>query len=131
MGKAGAGRADSSSAAGERRTSARAELVVRVSYSSVDEIFSEFARNINEGGIFIETETPHPVGSEVSIHFMLPGCDRPIAAISRVAWTSPGGPNEAAGMGLRFEQLDPETRRRIDELVRNLRRDGRQPDTAA
>ena len=34
----------------ERRKTNRAELVVRVDYQTVDELFSEFARNINEGG---------------------------------------------------------------------------------
>ena len=42
----------------DRRRSARAELTVRIDYSTVDEIFSEFTRDINEGGLFIETEKP-------------------------------------------------------------------------
>ncbi len=130
MPRAGAHRTDAAPQEAERRTAPRTGLVIRVSYSSVDEIFSEFARNINEGGMFIETENPHAVGAEVSIQFSLPGCDRPIAASGRVAWASPGGPDEPAGMGLRFEQLDPATRRRINELVRKLRRDGRQQDAS-
>ena len=130
MPRAGARRANAAPPEAERRTASRADLVIRVSYSSVDEIFSEFARNINEGGMFIETDNPHAVGAEVSIHFSLPGCDRPIAASGRVAWVSQGGPDEPAGMGLRFEQLDPATRRRINELVRKLRRDGRQQDAS-
>ena len=78
MAKEGARRAELASTPDERRSASRADLVIQVSYTSVDEIFSEFARNINEGGMFVATEAPPPVGAEVSIHFTLPGCDRPI-----------------------------------------------------
>ena len=43
-------------ASAERRKSERTDLVVRVDYQTVDELFSEFARNINEGGLFVESE---------------------------------------------------------------------------
>jgi hypothetical protein len=42
----------------ERRRSNRAEMVVHIDYATVDELFSEFTRDINEGGLFIETEKP-------------------------------------------------------------------------
>jgi len=42
----------------ERRRSERVDLLVRVDYKTVDELFSEFARNINEGGMFVETDAP-------------------------------------------------------------------------
>ena len=51
--------ADSKSAVAERT-----DLLVRVDYQTVDEFFSEFARNINEGGVFVESDTPHPLGTQ-------------------------------------------------------------------
>ena len=62
----------------DRRQSERMELVVRVDYRSVDELFSEFARNINEGGIFVETDAPHPLGTQVHLQFKIPGSAEPI-----------------------------------------------------
>ena len=35
----------------ERRRFGRSDLLVQVEYSTVDEIFSEFTRDINEGGL--------------------------------------------------------------------------------
>ncbi|NRA09000.1 MAG: hypothetical protein HRU02_12655, partial [Myxococcales bacterium] len=43
----------------ERRKSTRSDFFVRVEYRTVDQFFSDFARNINEGGLFVGTENPH------------------------------------------------------------------------
>ena len=76
--------------AADRRRATRAELIVRVDYATVDEIFSEFTRDINEGGLFIETDKPGPVGSEVTMHFNLPGSSDSIRTIGTIVRTSSG-----------------------------------------
>ena len=123
MASAGAVRAviQSGAHARDRRRSERAELLVRLEYRTVDALFSEFARNINEGGIFVETETPAERGSRVDLQFRLPGSDQPISArgiVVRVAEPGSGGP---PGMGIEFESLDSDSRERINQLVRRLR----------
>ena len=108
-------------AAPERRRAERADLVVRVDYQTVDELFSEFARNINEGGVFVESESPHPLGTRVDLQFKLPGSDEPVQVTGSVVRMSPGSADEPSGMGIVFDDLDKETRQRINELVRRLR----------
>lgn len=105
----------------ERRQADRADFVVRVDYKTVDELFSEFARNINEGGIFVETDDPPEKGTRVDLQFRLPGSDDPVRARGIVVHVSEGGGSEPPGMGVEFEALDAPTRQRIDELVRRLR----------
>ena len=105
----------------EKRRSERAALVVRVDYTTVDSFFSEFTANINEGGLFIETENPPPTDTRVSLQFKLPGSDTPIHARGRVAWVQPPGTDEPAGMGVEFESLGSEARARIDDIVRGLK----------
>lgn len=105
----------------ERRKSPRAEFLVRINYRTVDALFTEFASNINEGGIFVETETPQPVGTTVELEFKLPGADQPVEVAGLVVRTEPGGPEEPSGMGIEFETLSAEVRQQIDEIVRNLR----------
>jgi len=98
------------------------DLLVRVTYQSVDELFSEFARNINEGGVFIETDTPMEIGSSVALQFKLPGSDDLVEVEGFVVRTSNGDePDEAPGMGIEFGDLNSVSRQRIDELVRRLR----------
>ncbi len=105
----------------ERRRAERVELMVRVDYKTVDELFSEFARNINEGGMFVETETPPEPGAPVALQFRIPGSDEPIAVMGRVVRTTEGNRDEPPGMGIEFENLDGQSRELINQLVRGLR----------
>ena len=125
MAKAGArslsGAARSAAADSERRRSARAPFVVRVDYGTVDAFFSEFTSDVNEGGMFIETETPQPPGTAVVMQFRVPGSDSPIKVRGRVVWTSAERPAQAPGMGIEFENLDARARAKISAVVRRLR----------
>ncbi len=109
----------------ERRKSERVDLLVRVTVQSVDELFSEFARNINEGGIFIETDAPKELGTSLTLQFMLPGSDDVIEVGGTVVRLSNGDEaGEAPGMGVEFGDLNSGARECINELVRRLRANG-------
>ena len=107
--------------ANERRRSERTDLVVRVDYQTVDELFSDFARDINEGGIFVESDAPHELGTTVDLQFKLPGSSEPVLVKGTVVRVTPARDGAAPGMGVEFEELDTSTRRRINDLVRTLR----------
>ena len=119
----------------ERRASPRADIVVRVNYQNVDSLFSEFARNINDGGIFVETETPQPIGTNVELEFKLPGADRPIEVVGNVVRSISTDQVESEGvpgMGIEFENLGADLREQINEIIQKLRSNNPNgPDTSA
>jgi type IV pilus assembly protein PilZ len=111
----------------ERRSSPRADFVVRVNYQTVDSLFSEFARNINDGGIFVETEAPQPIGTSIELEFKLPGEEEPIEVVGNVVRsidTDQVGPDDVAGMGIEFENLDSNVRDQINVIIQKLRVSG-------
>ena len=108
----------------DRRRARRAGVTVRIAYATVDEMFSEFTRDINEGGLFIETEKPHQPGTEVSMQFHLPGSNEVLSTIGRVVRVSSGGVGMPPGMGIEFDELTAADRIKIDEIVRALRAEG-------
>jgi len=108
----------------DRRRARRAGVTVRIDYATVDEMFSEFTRDINEGGLFIETEKPHQPGTEVSMQFHLPGSQEVLSTIGRVVRVSSGDVGTPAGMGIEFDELTPDDRVKIDQIVRALRAEG-------
>ena len=108
----------------ERRRAGRAGVTVRIDYATVDEMFSEFTRDINEGGLFIETEKPHQTGTEVSMQFHLPGNNEVLRTIGRVVRVSSGDVGTPAGMGIEFDELTSDDRAKIDRIVRSLRIEG-------
>jgi len=105
----------------DRRRTSRAAVTIRIDYSTVDEMFSEFTRDINEGGLFIETEKPHEPGTEIAMQFHLPGTKEVLQTLGRVVRVSVGGADATPGMGIEFDELTSEDRRRIDQIVRALR----------
>jgi uncharacterized protein (TIGR02266 family) len=107
----------------ERRRSARTPVVVRIEYATVDALFSDFTRNINEGGVFIETDCPAELDSAVHLRFRLPGTRETVKVTGRVAWISPGDDTHPQGMGVEFENLSDRDRERINEIVVRLRVD--------
>jgi len=105
----------------DRRRDTRVGLKIPVDYSSVDDFFSEFSANINEGGVFVEMEKSVELDTEVQLQFQLPGEREPIRVEGRVAWTSRGTDEHAAGVGIEFQNLPAEMREAIDRVVRRLR----------
>lgn len=108
----------------EQRRTHRTGVTVRIDYATVDELFSEFTRDINEGGLFIETEKPHQQGTEVSMQFRLPGSSDVLQTIGRVVRVSSGGTDSPPGMGIEFDELTDDDRVVIDRIVRALRTEG-------
>jgi len=105
----------------ERRRALRAPVTVRVEYATVDAFFSEFSRNINEGGMFVESEQPLELEEIVSLQFRLPGSDETLKVRGRVAHVSRGEGGEPPGMGIEFDGLSPKDRATINQVVRALR----------
>ena len=118
----------------ERRATPRADFVVRVNYQTVDSLFSEFARNINDGGIFVETDAPQPIGTSVELEFKLPGADQPIEVVGNVVRSVSTDQVESdgtAGMAIEFENLCSDVRQQINEIIQKLRPEGAtEPDTS-
>ena len=104
----------------DRRRSQRERAEIRVQYESVDELFTEFTRDINEGGVFVATESPLSLDEPVELSFQLPGGVESIHVTGRVVrvQTKEEG---AAGMAVVFDALDARARCAIDSLVRSLR----------
>ncbi len=105
----------------DRRRQPRASFKIPVDYSSVDAFFTDFTRDINEGGMFIETDSPPDLESEVQLQFKLPDEGDPLRVLGRVAWVSDGKGDNPAGMGIEFQDLSAEMRERINHIVRKLR----------
>ena len=110
----------------ERRTSARLAVVVPVMITS--ELFGRFvcvARNISASGIFLETQDPLPLGTEIGLRFSW--ADR--QAASRIqahgvvrnhyylTYGEAQGARCLTGMGVRFKGFAAGDVTRLTELA--------------
>jgi len=112
-------------AALERRRSARTPVVVRIEYSTVDALFSDFTRNINEGGIFVETDEPIPLDEKVELKLQMPGSREFVHVSGRVVRIEAASPTTVGGIAIEFEALDANAREAVNAAVRRLRSEPR------
>ena len=101
----------------ERRGAPRLDKVFRVYLEGDRGCGLGIARNISEGGMFVETRAPQPIGTQVKITF--PSDSGDMVAVAEVryvchllgrATVAERGPLTMRGMGIRFLyfELEPE-----------------------
>lgn len=106
----------------ERRRHERFATEIKVDYRSGENFLFSYIRNISEMGIFIRSDNPLPVGTEIEVCFHPDGEDA-LEMRGLVVWVNPVKPigeNLNPGMGVRFENLTPELRERLVDLVRTI-----------
>lgn len=93
----------------DRRNETRLDKVFRVYLEGAHGMGLGIARNISEGGMFVETRAPQPIGSQVRITF--PADSGEMTAIAEVRYVchllgrtpvANRGPLALRGMGVRF-----------------------------
>ncbi|MDP3028753.1 MAG: TIGR02266 family protein [Deltaproteobacteria bacterium] len=110
----------------ERRRVSRKAVRLEIYYSTPMDIFTSLSQNLNEGGIFIETDRPSPIGTVVEIKFYLPGDHKPIETHGLVVWSTTSPPEKdtghpRAGMGIEFESLNNQDKERINKFIRDMK----------
>ncbi len=105
----------------ERRTEPRLDKVFRVYLEGERGAGLGIARNISEGGMFVETRSPQPIGSQVRITFPSEAGD--MTAVAEVRYVchllgrtpvASRGPLALRGMGVRFLYFEAEEAARAE-----------------
>lgn len=96
----------------DRRQSSRFDKAFPIYLTSVFGVCRGIARNISEGGIFIETRDPHPLGDRLTVSFTDDDAGVEISVVSEVRYQcvleyggQQGGPAALRGMGLKFMEF--------------------------
>jgi uncharacterized protein (TIGR02266 family) len=99
----------------------RLPISIQVSYRTAGAFLVSYSVNLSKGGIFIETQTPLPVGEHISLKFDVPGVGA-LEVEGTVAWLrdSSEGSGLPEGMGVQFENLDARYGDVIDGMVREF-----------
>ncbi len=108
----------------EVRSEPRISLAFRVRYNSPEgPRFESRAGGIGGGGLFIESQSPLPVGTRLAMEFSFPEkSEEWMPAKGTVAWICPKADQYtfSPGMGVRFTEITEDVRDRIHELVKSV-----------
>lgn len=106
----------------ERRGSLRIPTRLRVSYDPVSRL-EGVVRNLSRTGCFICSDLPAPVGTRLQLVLGGRGMGEPLELDAKVVShdvTHDGATPGLRGMGLRFVDVGPEARKKLDELYAGL-----------
>ena len=108
---------------GERRRlgirhAVRMRIDYRMDESDRDYVF-EYSRNISDGGIFLECQSPAPVGTILDLRFPDSEHGAGLECQGEVMWVSRS--SDDSGMGIRFlNDEDGATRTAVAQLIRRI-----------
>lgn len=103
----------------ERREHEREELEMEVGLEGDNTFFTGRSGDLSKGGLFVATDDPLPVGTELLLSFVLPDGHR-VRAQAVIAWVRAPRYRDGelpAGMGVRFLSLSQRDARAIEHYL--------------
>jgi uncharacterized protein (TIGR02266 family) len=102
----------------ELRSETRFAAHVEVDFESDSHFYTGLSENFSEGGLFVATYAPRPVGTEIDLTLRLPGQVEPMRARATVRWIRDfsEASDAAPGMGLHLH-LDDDDLPRIRRFL--------------
>ncbi|MFZ5467857.1 MAG: PilZ domain-containing protein [Myxococcota bacterium] len=100
----------------ERRSQVR--RTINKEFASVDDFIAEYVTNLSRTGVFIRSDDPLPVGTQVTLRFTVIMEElETIEGVGEVVRTVPVGSGEKAGMGVVFTELSSYSRQLIERIL--------------
>ena len=97
---------------------------VRLRYDSILDFHESQALNISRSGMFLASDKPGPVGSTVEFEFALADGLSLLKGKGEVVRITQ---SPVLGMGIRFRELDQDSRKCLESIVASNEREGRAP----
>lgn len=102
----------------DRRVHKRHAVRLLIEYAAMDSFRSDYITDISGGGLFIQTQVPLPVGTDIELKIAFPSIPKLIEARGVVVRISEHAvDNKPPGMGIKFVGLKDEDARFINRLA--------------
>lgn len=118
----------------DRRESVRVPTRLQVGFRDRRELGACLMTNLSRGGVFVSTEFPAEIGTQLELHLHIEEGGEEITVPAEVVSVNahPGVATPQRGMGMRFLEMKPEVKRVVDELYESqLREAARRAPAAA
>ncbi len=92
---------------------------VKLFVKDMENFLTEYADNISQGGMFIKSSNPLPIGTQFDLELSIGSEDQKIKAIGEVVWTKEfsSESDRPSGMGVRFIKIQAESKKMIRDLI--------------
>jgi len=108
----------------DRRQADRVPVDIEVDYECQETFLYAYITDIGALGIFLRTNAPYVVGTQLNLAFKPPGESASLQVRGEVRWVSvlaeDGSQERQPGMGVMFVDLTPEQRQQLIDLVQRI-----------
>lgn len=105
-----------------QRASERVAVRLAVTATSDHNFFMGFTENVSEGGIFVATDSPLPVGTTFELRIDVPELSHSLAVQGEVRWLrEPTDLDLPRGMGIQFVDIDEHDANVLQRYVNQVR----------
>jgi type IV pilus assembly protein PilZ len=101
----------------EKRESPRIATNIEIRFRETGSFVRSYMLNVNNGGLFLKTDKPLSIESEVLLRVRLPDDQETMTIEGRVVWTNSKTKVFPAGMGIQFTKINPEHQEKIKAFV--------------
>ncbi len=104
----------------DNRKDHRVPIQLLVDYRAEGHYLFDFCKDLGAGGVFIETNSPLAMDSEVDLTFTIPDSKKTIQAKGKVIWVQnpiDGRNDLTPGMGVQFNSFTKEQRAMLEDFV--------------
>lgn len=103
----------------QRSTRMPLDAVVRLHFEGTVAYQNGFAANVSATGMFVKHPAPPQVGTRLVFEFNIGAQRKPVQGAGEVVWVRDRylGPGQPAGIGIRFAQIDAQSRDHIAEAL--------------
>lgn len=101
----------------ERRNGPRLPVSLEISFDDGEQVLSSYLFDLGCGGLFIGTPSPLEEGTRIRLCFHLPGWNDSLTVLGTVIWRQARENSSRPGMGIRFDEMSPEDRERLDAYL--------------
>ncbi len=109
-------------AAGHRRHP-RLRRKFKLRFQAVNTFGSTDVHDISQGGLFIQTREPPPIGSRLAITLIHPDSQQTLSLggrVQRVVPVDPQHPHKVPGIGITFDPLDERKQQQLRQFLKDL-----------
>ncbi len=92
-------------------------LVLKLTFGSADEFLEKYAAFLTRGGIYLRMKEPKPPGTRVHFDLRLANGQTVLKGRGAVDFVTGQGGQGVPGMGIRFSEVEPETKALLDRLA--------------
>ncbi len=100
----------------DKRERPRILISLEITYESGDDFLSSFLSDISGDGLFIGTSNPMEVNTRLKVCFHVPGISESLLATGTVVWVRDSVSSDNPGMGVRFDEMEPGDREKVDQF---------------